>query len=319
MLFVLTPYPQKFGDSLNGRKLCTKMPCGSLLLALQAEDLQKADGIILDLLDADFSAGHILGTVQWIRSMYERLPIVVIAHYNEADRHSRQLRHALEHTFHCTVFTDYKLEPLREVFPAPEQPEPTKHSDPNKLTAKSSTIPTTLEKIVVAGSLPRCGCTTQAIAVCRCLQEWGVLPLLRESRPIFIPEQQGGIQTIAGVSVARIDTPVPRGLIVVQDAGVVSSSEQIQKLRQKSPVILCGGSKPWEFRELARLLGGVQQCCDGLIISFDAAARGMEHIRKLVACPVLAAPWRPDLLIKKQEEGMDAFLRQVLNLQEEMK
>ncbi len=313
MIYALTSHSDRLLQALEGYELCCAQLRSSLFLSLQEEDLQKADGVIFDMLDADFSRAHILSAVQQIRARHETLPVAVILGFDAEGRYGQQIRHALEKTFRCTVLTGSEgLETLQEMFVMTKKEE----APEKKPAAASSELPQAsadkfleFEKIVVAGALPRCGCTTQALALCRCLQEWGALPILMESVPLFAAE--GGIQTIAGVPVAGAETPVPRGSIVVHDAGVVRSQEQLKQLQRNTPVILCSGSKPWEFMALAQLLRG-NPCCDGLIVSFDAAAGGLEHVQSLMPCPLLSAPWRPDLLIKKTEEGMDVFLRQVL-------
>lgn len=281
-------------------------PGKALTAILSHPLLRKADALILDLLDEPYSVPHILSAVQQLRSAWPQLPVtVLLAGPPEAHK-------ALEQIFGCRVSRDMAVLTAQSRAAAAAQPD-------DAATGESSAegVPdlAAVRQIALASAVPRSGVTTQAVAVCRTLQRWGAWPVLREARR-RLAKEDGILCQAAGLSVCTMGTALPRGCIVVDDLGAVGDQAQLQDV-QYQYLLLVTGSKPWEFTALARLLGGMSRSrCSAVLVSWPDD-RGLEIVREAVRRPTYPVPYRPDLLCAEPQEGLDVFLRSIL--QEEKK
>lgn len=155
----------------------------------------------------------------------------------------------------------------------------------------------------VAGTMPRCGTTTQTFAVYHCLKSVGwkpaildpsssLLPLLTRYEEYEQPEE--GVTRIHGVDF--VSQELPHFNAFVTDCGVLTP-EVAPRMVQADLSVLVGCTKPWElpaFAEAVKILFGCPVERRVTLASFSSPSE-LKKLSKYLGERTAAAPYHPDL------------------------
>lgn len=169
---------------------------------------------------------------------------------------------------------------------------------------KYAVAPGTTLKIDVAGTMPRCGTTTQSLQLYHfltaaglygaILDRAGTLPVLSQFEAVT--ETKHGGRSIRGICFIEPDASTNAYDFVVTDWGVLTP-EKVSSLCAADISVLVGCTKPWELPAMAeavKLLFGHSHQYMVTIASFSADS-DLQKLGRYLGEHYAAAPYQPDI------------------------
>ncbi len=276
--------------------------------------------IVIDVEDLQrWSVGHVLSAVQQLCSFASIKLIFLGQPCEDVDELFRILRdtHHIDGAILDTENGEISTELAGCLAAAPEREDGVALSPAEKLAAASSVArsasrarlrqytpaPGRTIRFAVAGTLPRCGATTQAFGLYHYLSAAGLtgaiedragtLPLLSQFEASA--ETKHGGRSFRGVCFIEPGGNTGSYDFVVTDYGVLGA-ETAAAFCKADVSVLAGCTKPWElpaFAEAVKLLFGYS-CRLVTIASFSTDADLLKLTRYLGEY-CAAAPWQPDV------------------------
>ena len=157
-------------------------------------------------------------------------------------------------------------------------------------------------RIAVAGTIPRCGVTTQTFAVWHALNSLGFHPAIQDTREHLLPSllqfeahTKQSEECVLVHDIPFCTAEQPQFNAYIMDYGTLTPYN-ITPFRQADLHLLVGCTKPWEltgFADAMRLL--MPYGCQPLMLANGAAPRELSTLKKYFGEQIFLVPHCPDL------------------------
>lgn len=184
---------------------------------------------------------------------------------------------------------------------------------------KPLTIPPGLViEVALAGTMSRCGATTQLFQLYHYLKSLGWHPAIWDKLGQLLPllmryevyrESENGVTTIRDIDFVKTEMPQYNAYLI--DYGVLTA-EKVPLFRKADLSVLVGCTKPWElpaFAEAVKLLFGVP-CSQMVTLASFATAADLDALVGYLGDHTGIAPYAPDWW--RSAEDMGAYKTLVL-------
>ena len=275
--------------------------------------LHQQDYFLLDLEQQPWSNEHILSAIQMLRRFFVGR---VLFFSPESNAEAKALYGALANQFHISglFFEGEDMEERTRAFL--ENPEGGRLA--SMLTALREGVAAQADKAVsplniprgltltvaVTGATPRCGTTTQTLALYHYLASLGFRPAILESSGsmgLLLDCYAGDCRRAEGStelgSIRFCREPQEDCNAILVDVGLVDPQSAL--LRDADLIVVVGGAKPWELPHLAgalsrlRSLQGDRQLA--ALVSFSTG-RELEMLGPILGTNVAPCSYHPELL-----------------------
>lgn len=279
---------------------------------VKEKPIVQQDYIILDISDADWTLPQILSAIQQLRRFSAAQLIFIAA--ESAD--TTELYGTLARNYHVQYLITQKPgsnidDELRTCLLGKENPLPQKLRVIQKemiqtavKTAAVLQIPDDLViEIAVAGTMRRCGCTTQAFAIYHYLKSLGWHPAIWDKGGQTehmlrlyvddVKEDEAGAAIIRGIPFCQSALPqfnayvADYGLLVPENAAAFASADLS---------VLVGCTKPWELPAFADALKQIMRhpCRDMITLATSSTPQTLSVLAKYFVGKNGLTPYNPD-------------------------
>lgn len=284
------------------------------LVAFVTKDktVYQQDFLLIDVSGRDWSSSHVLSAVQQLH----RFSSAQLIFLSTRSEESTELYAALASVHHVEYFitetknTDTSAE-LRSCLL--EEPRPLRRMKVvrDKLvqeaakTAAPLTIPDGLViHVAVAGTMPRCGTTTQVFALYHYLKRLGFSPTVWDKADKTLPQllkfypdeavKRENAVEIRGIPLCRQESPDYNAYIL--DYGVLHA-QNAAAFSLADLAVLTGGIKAWELPAYAEALALLRDhpCRQMACLASFATQKDLERVGKYLGRYSGIAPYHPDL------------------------
>lgn len=274
--------------------------------------LYQQDYILLDLAQHTWSNEHILSAVQMLRRFFVGQLLFLSPEHTDA----KQLFGALANQFHVSgLFFDGEdaEERVQSFLEAPREGRLAAMlgavRDGVAAQAGKTVSPLNIPRgltltVAVAGAMPRCGVTTQTIALFHYLASLGFAPAILDASDRAEPllefysetcRRKDGYAELGGVLFCQ--EPQERFNAYIVDTGTVRSDGVL--FRDADLVVVVGGAKPWELPPLAAALAFLRDVKRedqiAALISFSTP-RELKQLEPYLGKHFAPCSYHPDLL-----------------------
>lgn len=279
--------------------------------------ISQQDFVIIDVADMTrWSVGHVLSATQLIRSFASCKLIFIGQPCADAEELFRCLRdaHHIDDVILAPADADISKPLLECLTPTAQSSTPPSLTPEEKLIAAQRTavhaVPTlrrfhapqqgTLE-IAVAGTMPRCGTTTQVFGIYHYLTACGLHGAIRDRAGTLplLSQFEAVSKTPDGDTMIRDIPFVGEGKtagydFIVTDCGVLSA---LPEFCGEDISVLVGCTKPWELPQFAeaikRMFG--YQCRYLVTIASFSVKEDLQKLQRYLGDHYAIAPYQPDI------------------------
>lgn len=275
---------------------------------MRTPSLPQMDYILIDLFDDLYSVEHILSAVQYARALLTA-PLIFLS--PQADRTTElfgqlasgfNLSSTIEDNSNEAEVTK-KLEQIINGENPRNFMQSIAESSIKHAQQASRKIVTVADGLIVsfgvAGTMNRCGCTTQCFALYHHLKKLGFIPLL-----IISPSQLKQLVQVCDDCEEKDNYHIINGVCVatkqcenfnafVSDNGVLEKNN-IQSFLSSDFALLVGGTKPWELTFLFEKLLWCKDNNVSVLLSFSSSA-AVDEIAEYIGDNYSIAPYYPDI------------------------